>query len=88
MKKPPKKKPNKLQQLLNESEAPPPPRVVQPAVKRDPDAIAANKRMLWASMRKNPALAELAKNDFVFRRLVNEVVTHFEVSEISLVAEN
>ena len=54
------------------------------ATPRAPHLVAENKRRLWAAMQTQPAVAELAKTDFVFRRLLQETIEHFEVAEVTV----
>ncbi|MBI2798955.1 MAG: hypothetical protein HYX63_01510 [Gammaproteobacteria bacterium] len=50
---------------------------------RDPQTIQAEKQRLWAAMKRSPSLEALAKNDPLFQRLLDELVTHFGVETVT-----
>lgn len=85
MRKQPKRKPlTKLQKALEADDAYKNPTPCPPATPRAPEAILENKRRLWASIRAQPALAELARTDVVFQRILSECITYFDVAEVTL----
>ena len=75
MKKTPK---HALQQEL-ENEAKPHPA----ATPRDAETVQANKALLWRAMQTEPALAELARTDPVFQKLLADTCLFFGVQEVT-----
>lgn len=75
---------SKLQQALEADDAVKNPAPAPPAVPRDPATVQANKALLWRSMQNQPALAELARTDPIFQKLLADACLFFGVQEVTL----
>ena len=81
-----KQKPKtKLEKALEADDAYKNPASCSPAIPRDAETVRLNKALLWRSMQTQPALAELARTDPVFQKLLADTCLFFGVQEVTLV---